>query len=198
MFVEGKRRHHAEIADIPEHCATAWVTSLTVLRVTWTQRLNTSLASSALWCELFSLRVLRALGLCGAALHWLQAIYICVILAKLLYALSGFTLVCDLQRIDGFMRQAKWSGLCPLDTTTFEELCKSMQVQNFKIKLSLTKTTSSSLSSIPTTIASQHSNLGTWAPNRQLPLLCEYLTDCNCITSISYVSSTLLQYILQW
>ena len=189
IFVDRKRRRHTDIADPPELYATARVTSLTVLGVTWTNGLSASehvrgIISSCAQ-TLYALRVLRAHGLCDVAI---QAIYRSVILAKLLYASSawwGFTSASDRQRIDGFMRRAKRSGFCPPDTASFDELCESADEKLFnKIKSDDGHILHSLLP--PTTIASQNYNLRSRAHNRQLPKHCGYLTDCNFITRVFY------------
>ena len=188
-FVDRKRRRHAEIADPPELYTTARVTTLTVLGVTWTNGLSASehvrgIISSCAQ-TLYALRVLRAHGLCDVAL---QAIYRSVIQAKLLYASSawwGFTSASDRQRIDGFMRRAKRSGLCPPDTASFEELCETADNKLFnEIKTDEGHILHTQLP--PTAIASQNYNLRSRAHNRQLPKHTGYLTDCNFITRMLY------------
>jgi len=189
IFVDRKRRRHAEIADPPELYTTARVTTLTVLGVTWTIGLSASehvrgIISSCAQ-TLYALRVLRAHGLCDVAL---QAIHRSVIQAKLLYASSawwGFTSASDRQRIDGFMRRAKRSGFCPPDTASFEELCETADNKLFnKIKTDEGHILHTQLP--PTAIASQNYNLRSRAHNRQLPKHTGYLTDCNFITRMLY------------
>ena len=134
---------------------------------------------------LYALRVLRAHGLYDAAI---QAIYRSVILTKLLYAASArwrFTSASDRQRIDGFLRRAKRSGFCPLDTASIEELCESTDKKLFnKIKSAEGHVLHSHLP--PTTVSSQNYNLRSRVHNRQLPKHSGYLTDCNFITHILY------------
>ena len=189
IFIDRKRRHRAMNADPPELNAIARVTSLTVLGVTWTNGLSASehvrgIISSCAQA-LYALRVLRAHGLCDVAL---QAIYRSVILAKLLYASSawwGFTSASDRQRIDGFVRRAKRSGLCPSDTAMFEELCESADAKLFnKIMADEDHILHSLLP--PIAIASQNYNLRRRVHNRQLPRHSGKLIDCNFITRMLY------------
>ena len=80
---------------------------------------------------LYALRVLRAHGMCDAAL---QAIYKSVVVAKLLYASSawaGFITAADRQRVDVFFRRSTRCGFCPSDIRSFEELLKTSDEQLF-------------------------------------------------------------------
>ena len=76
-------------------------------------------------------RVLRAHGMCHAAL---QAIFRSVAIGKLLYASTawmGFTKATDRQRVDGFLRRSIRSGYCSPDTPTFAEQCATVDEQLF-------------------------------------------------------------------
>ena len=88
-----------------------------------------------------SLIVLRAHGMCHAAL---QAIFRSVAIAKLLYTSSawiGFTKATDRQRVDGFLRRSIRSGYCSPDTPTILSNSVRLWMNNYLITFVITKIT---------------------------------------------------------
>ena len=70
----------------------------------------------------YALRILRAHGLAGKALH---AVFNATVMAKMLYcspAWSGFCLAKDREQIDVFIRRCKRMGLCDSETPSAVEL----------------------------------------------------------------------------
>ena len=134
---------------------------------------------------LYALRVLRAHGMCDAAL---QAIYRSVVVAKLLYASSawsGFIGATDRQRVDAFLGRSKGCGYCPPDLPSFEELLKTSDQQLFdKIQLNQRHLLYSLLP--PPSVASQNYDIRPRAHNRQLPSHTGHLTDSNFITRMLF------------
>jgi hypothetical protein len=167
----------------------ARVTSLKILGVTMTNGLSASdhvrgvISSCAQ--NLYALRVLRAHGMCDAAL---QAIYRSVIVAKLLYASSawsGFIGATDRQRVDAFLGRSKGCGYCPPDLPSFKELLKTSDQQLFdKIQLNQRHLLYSLLP--PPSVASQNYDIRPRAHNRQLPSHTGHLTDSNFITRMLF------------
>jgi len=79
----------------------------------------------------YTLRVLRAHGLCDSALH---TIYRSTVVAKLLYASSaweGFANATDRNKIQSFINKSKRNGYCSPDLPDFNNLCTSMKVDLF-------------------------------------------------------------------
>ena len=80
---------------------------------------------------LHALRLLRAHGLCDAAL---QTVYRAVVVARLLYAASawwGFTTAADRQRIEGFLRRGVRAGYRLADAPTAAQLVEDTDDQLF-------------------------------------------------------------------
>ena len=80
----------------------------------------------------YAMRILRAQGMCDAAL---STVYQSVIVARIMHAACawwGFTTAADRCRIDGFFRRGVRSGMCSRDMVkSFEELCKLRDKQLF-------------------------------------------------------------------
>ena len=134
---------------------------------------------------LYALRVLRAHGMCDAAL---QAIYRSVVVAKLLYASSawsGFIGATDRQRVDAFLDRSKRCGYCPPDLPSFEELLQTSDQQLFdKIQLNQRHLLYSLLP--PPSVASQNYDIRPRAHNRQIPTRSGHLTDSNFVTRMLF------------
>jgi hypothetical protein len=76
----------------------------------------------------YALRILKAHGLVGQALH---TVFNATVLAKLLYcspAWSGFCLAKDRDQIDSFLRRCKRLGFCDADTPTIAELSEKQMM----------------------------------------------------------------------
>ena len=135
--------------------------------------------------SLYALRVLRAHGMCDAAL---QVIYRSVIVAKLMYAASawwGFTSAADRQRVDAFLRRGVRCGLCPPDLANFETLCEQADQQLFDKTLLLSSHVLQQLLP-PESAASQNYDLRPRTHNLQLPQRTSRLMDSNFITRMIY------------
>jgi len=132
-----------------------------------------------------ALRVLRAHGMCHAAL---QANFRSVAIAKLLYVSSawiGFTKATDRQRVDGFLRRSISSGYCSPDTPTFAEQCATVDEQLFNNIYHNQNHVLYSLLPPPST-ASQNYHLRPRAHSQQLPQHTGHLTDSNFITRMLF------------
>jgi len=128
-----------QIESPPPAKDIARFTSLKILCVTMTNGLSASdhvrdvIRSCAQ--TLYALGVLRAHGMCHAAL---QAIFRSVAIAKLLYiygssAWIGLTKATDRQRVDGFIRRSIRSGYCSPDIPTFAEQCVFGKCRNKRL-----------------------------------------------------------------
>jgi len=176
--------------------ASGWeivrATSLKVLCVTATNGLSASdhvrdvISSCAQ--TLYALRVLRAHGMCDAAL---QVVYRSVVVAKLLYASSawsGFIHATDRQRVDAFLCRSKRSGYCPPDLPTFEELLKASDQQLFD-KIILNQLHLLYTLVPPPSVASQNYNIRDRVHNRQIPHHTGHLTDSNFIVRMLFMDT---------
>lgn len=112
VFTSSRTRHSSP--PPPPLTDIARVSSLKILGVTVSSRLSVAdhvqnvISSCAQ--TLHALRLLRAHGLCDAAL---QTVYRAVVVARSLYAASawwGFTTAADRQRIEGFLRRGVRAG----------------------------------------------------------------------------------------
>jgi hypothetical protein len=188
VFVDTKRKRKCQVAPQPLP-GIVRVTSLKILGVTMTNGLSASdhvrdvISSCAQ--TLYALRVLRAHGMCDAAL---QAIYRSVVVAKLLYASSawsGFIGATDRQRVDAFLDRSKRCGYCPPDLPSFEELLQTSDQQLFdKIQLNQRHLLYSLLP--PPSVASQNYDIRPRAHNRQIPTRSGHLTDSNFVTRMLF------------
>jgi len=102
VFTSSRICHDAPLP--PALSDIAQVSSLKILGVTLSVADHVHNVVSSCAQTLRALRLLRAHGLCDAAL---QTVYRDIVVAKLLYAASawwGFTTAADRQRIEGFLR----------------------------------------------------------------------------------------------
>jgi len=124
---------------------------------------------------MYALRLLRAHGMCEAAI---QTIFRSVIIAKLTYAASawrGFTKAFDRQRIDALLRRSKRSGFYATHMPMFDELCDTADEQLFdKVQTNVFHILRSLLP--PESPASQNYSFRPRVHNRQLP---DHLADSN-------------------
>jgi len=180
IFVDKKRRR--EVQQPPELPGITRTTSLKVLGITIMNKLTVSehvrgvISSCAQ--TLYALRVLRAHGMCDAAL---QAVYRSVVVAKLMYASSawwGFTNSVDRQRIDSFIRRSVRCGYCAVDLPAFSELCDETDKKLFD---SVNNNPDHVLHYLlpPPTVASQNYQLRPRRHNRRLPERTSHIIDCN-------------------
>jgi hypothetical protein len=190
VFVDTKRKR--QVASPPPLPGIVRTTSLKVLGVTFTDGLSASdhVRGVITNCAqtLYALRVLRAHGMCDAAL---QAVYRSVVVAKLLYASSawrGFTTVTDRQRVDAFLTRSKRCGYCPPDLPPFEELLKASDQQLFDKVILNSRHVLNRLLPPPST-ASQNYDLRPRPHDRQLPQHTGHLTDSNFFTRQLYTDS---------
>ena len=124
LFTSSRTRHAAP--PPPPLPDIARMSSLKILGVTVSSRLSVAdhvqnvISSCAQ--TLHALRLLRAHGLCDAAL---QTVYRAVVVSKLLYAASawwGFTTAADRQCIEGFLRRGVPVGYRRVDEPTAAQL----------------------------------------------------------------------------
>jgi len=129
------RRVRSAASTPPPLPDIARVSSLKMLGVTVSSRLSVSdhvqnvISSCAQ--TLHALRLLRAHGLCEAAL---QTVYRAVVVARLLYAASawwGFTTAADRQRIEGFLRRGVRAGYRHVNEPTAAQLVEDSDDQLF-------------------------------------------------------------------
>jgi hypothetical protein len=191
VFVDPRKKWKREVGPppLPE---IVRATSLKVLGVTVTNGLSASghvrdvISSCAQ--TLYALRVLRAHGMCDAAL---QAIYRSVVVAKLLYASSawsGFINATDRQRVDAFLSRSKRSGYCPPDLPSFDEQLKASDQQLFD-KIVLNQLHLLNTLVPPLSVASQNYNIRDRAHNRQIPHHTGHLTDSNFIVRMLFMDT---------
>jgi len=133
VFTSSRTRHVAPPPPLLPDIAR--VSSLKILGVTVSSRLSVAdhvqnvISSCAQ--TLHALRLLRAHGLCDAAL---QTVYRAVVVARLLYAASawwGFTTAADRQRIEGFLRRGVRAGYRRADEPTAAQMVEDIDDQLF-------------------------------------------------------------------
>jgi len=187
VFVDTRRRRH--VAHPPTLPGIIRVTSLKILGVMMTNGLSASdhirdvISNSAQ--TLYAIRVLRADGMCDAAL---QTINRSVVVAKLLHAASfwcGFITAADRQRVDAFLCRSRRCGYCPPDLPAFEDLLKATDQQLFDKILSNQRHLLYPLLP-PQTVASQNYNMRPRTHNRELPQRLGHLTDSNFINRMLF------------
>ena len=143
--------------------------------------------SKAVAQTLYALRVLRAHGMCHAAL---QAIFRSVAIAKLLYASSawiGLPKATDRQRVDGFLRRSIRSGYCSPDTPTFAEQSATVDEQLFITNICHNENHVLYSLLPPPSTALQNYHLRPRAHSQhQLPQHTGHLTDSNFITRMLF------------
>src|SRR5664279_1572664 len=187
VFIDKKRKRQVTSPQpIP---GIVRVSSIKILGVTVTDGMAASEHVSGVITScaqtLYALRVLRAHGMCDAAL---QTVYRSVVVARIMYASCawwGFTNVNDRQRIDAFLRRSIRCGYCPQDLPTFEEQCIAADQKLFD---SILDNPQHPLHNMlpPPTVASQNYQLRTRSHDRQLPIHSGHLTDSNFFTRLLF------------
>jgi len=169
------------------------VTSMKILGVTFTNHLSMSDHVNQIVGKcaqtLYAMRILRAQGMCDAAL---STVYQSVIVARIMHAACawwGFTTAADRCRIDGFFRRGVRSGMCSRDmVNSFEELCKLRDKQLFnKVILNPSHVLHRLLP--PKSVASSNYNLRTRPHDRQISRRQAHITDCNFINRMLFCDS---------
>ena len=122
------RRSQASLASKPSVTGVARATSVTVLGVTIDERLTVSEHVDRILCScsssLYALRVLRAHGMPGQALHVVTR---ATTIARLLYASPawwGLLSAGEVDRIERFLRLVKRAGFLPLDAPTANSMAE--------------------------------------------------------------------------
>jgi len=137
--------------------------------------------------SMYALRLLRAHGVCDAAI---QTIFRSVIITKLTYAASAwriFTKASDRQRIDALIRRSQRHGYYAVHLLMFEELCENIDDNLF----SKTCTNSNRVlhSMFPPSLPRRRNITYSLRPRSHslsLPDHDNYLSDCNFITRMLY------------
>jgi len=180
IFVDPRRKRHIDVPPLLSDIAR--VDSLKILGVTFSRNLSASehIGNILKSCSqsMYALRLLRAHGMCEAAI---QTIFRSVIIAKLTYAASawrGFTKASDRQRIDALLRRSKRSGFYATHLPMFDELCDIADEQLFdKVQTNIFHILRSLLP--PESPASQNYSLRPRVHNLQLPDHVNHLADSN-------------------
>ena len=139
---------------------------------------------------LYTLRVLRAHGLCDSAL---QAVYRAVVVARLTHASSawiGFSSANDRQKITAFIRRSKRTVFCSsqLDDSS---ICDAADTRFFT---EILHNPCHVLQALLTPPADHNNNLRDRPHNRQLLDRMSHLTNCNFIVRMLFCES----YWLYW
>ncbi len=160
IFTDPKRPNRFQPPEPLNNIAR--VDKICILGVTFTNHLSVSehvrgvISSCAQ--TLYVMKILRAHGMCSAALH---TIFRSVAVAKITYASSawcGFSTAADRQRVEAFFRRSKRCGMSPPELPTFDELCQQSDTKLFRNILSDSSHVLHKLLP-PRSVASQNYNL---------------------------------------